>query len=193
MVGGFSESRVLQESMKTEFKHLQVIIPPTPSGIVLRGSVIFGHDPLSIKQRVLKKTYGTRETPFYDAKIHPEAKKEAYICEGNEYYIVNAFHINVEKGKSIVVGEDQPEVNHVPLFASQNSMYFTFYASDMKKPEYIDDNCTKIGEMTIDVSSVPDDEKDVLVTLNFSGTEIKATACIKKTGKATSVKLNFLG
>ena len=192
MVGGFSECHILQVAIKTEFNHLRVIIPPTPSGIVLRGSVMFGHDPLSIKQRVLKKTYGTRITHFYDATKHPEDKKEVYIYD-EKYSIVNVFYLNVQKGETIVVGENQPEQSFVPLMASARSVNITFYASDLERPMYIDDTCTKIGEINIDLSDIPDDEKEMLISLNFSDTEIKAIGRVKKTGKATNVKLNFLG
>ena len=193
MVGGFSESRVLQEAIKTEFSHLQVIIPSTPSSIVLRGSVIFGHEPLSVKQRVLKKTYGSRIMPFFNARKHPEDKKKYHYFEGKTYEVVEKFRMKAPQGETITVGQSQPEEIHGPLFPSQDEMHIKFYASDVKKPVFIDDSCILIGEMVIDVSSLPDDEKDVMVSLNFGDTEIKATARVKKTGKATDVKLNFLG
>ena len=193
MVGGFSESRVLQEAIKTEFSHLQVIIPQAPSSIVLRGSVIFGHDPLSIKERVLKKTYGSLGAPFFDAKKHPADKKKNRYFRGKTYHVVETFWIKATQGETVVVGETLSEETHTPLLPSQDAGCIKFYASDVKQPVYIDDSCTLIGEIDIDLSGLPDDEKDVIVSLNFGDTEIKATACVKKTGKATDVKLNFLG
>lgn len=193
MVGGFSESRVLQEAIKKEFSHLHVIIPPAPSSIVLRGSVIFGHDPLSIKQRILKKTYGSLEAPFFDAKKHPEDKKKNRYFEGKTCHVVEMFWIKATQGEAVVVGQTLSEEAHRPIFPSQDAGLLKFYASDVKEPVYIDDSCTPIGEMDIDLSGLPDDEKDVMVSLNFGDTEIKATARIKKTGKASNVKLNFLG
>lgn len=193
MVGGFSVSRMLQEAIKTEFNHLQVITPTAPSTIVLRGSVIFGHDPLSIKERVLKKTYGSKNASVFNAMEHPEDKKRCLDFEGKLYHVVYKFGIKAKQGETVVVGQTQPEERHGPLFPSQDALHIKFYASDIKNPEFIDDSCTAIGDMVIDVSDLPDDEKKVMVSLNFSDTEIKATVRVEKTGKATDVKLNFLG
>ena len=193
MVGGFSESRVLQEAIKKEFSHLQVIIPPTPSSIVLRGSVIFGHDPTLIEQRVLKKTYGSRHTPLFDARKHPEDKKTTLKFKGKTYDVVETFQVKATQGETVFVGRTKHLGSHGPLFSSQDAVYIKFYASDVREPEFIDDSCTPIGDMTVNVSGLPEGEKKVLISLNFGDTEIKATARVEKTGKATDVKLNFLG
>ena len=195
MVGGFSESPVLQDAIRAEFRHLQVIIPPAPSSVILRGSVIFGHDPLTIKQRVLKKTYGCGETYLFNERIHPKDKKQSAEFIGKTYDVVRTFGITASKGETVFLGQTQPEKTYLPLFPSQKTVGAKFYASDDRKPEYIDDSCTLIGQMKIDVSGLPDDEneKKVMISLNFSNTEIRATACVKKTGKTTDVKLDFLG
>ena len=193
MVGGFSESHVLQDAIRREFSHLQVIIPPAPSSIVLRGSVIFGHDPILIEQRVLKKTYGTRHTPLFDERKHPEDKKTTLKYKGKTYDVVETFNVKATQGETVVVGRTQLLGCHRPLFRTQDAVYIKFYASDVKEPIYIDDSCTPIGDMIIDLSGLPDDEKNVSVSLNFGDTEIKATARVEKTGKATDVKLSFLG
>ena len=195
MVGGFSESPVLQEAIRAEFRHLQVIIPPAPSSVVLRGSVIFGHDPLTIRQRVLKKTYGSNYTPFFDAKQHQEDKKEKDYHNGKAYAFVNMFRVRATQGETVIVGETRSERTHEPLFPSQDALTINFYASYVKRPVYIDDTCTQIGTMQIDLSGLPDakDEKEVITSLNFGDTEIKATGRVKKTGKTTGVKLDFLG
>ena len=58
MVGGFSESPMLQDVIKKAFPRLRIIIPNEASSSILRGAVIFDHDPASITctHRVLKKT-----------------------------------------------------------------------------------------------------------------------------------------
>ncbi|XP_062579147.1 heat shock 70 kDa protein 12B-like [Saccostrea cucullata] len=48
MVGGFSESPILQDMIKQSFPNLRVIIPPEPELAVLKGAVMFGHNPVTI-------------------------------------------------------------------------------------------------------------------------------------------------
>ena len=45
MVGGFAESPMLIQGIKSAFPEMRVIIPLEAAWSVLRGAVIFGHDP----------------------------------------------------------------------------------------------------------------------------------------------------
>lgn len=46
MVGGFSESSQMKQMIEDEFKPLKVIIPPEAELAVLRGAVLYGHQPV---------------------------------------------------------------------------------------------------------------------------------------------------
>ncbi|XP_060570470.1 heat shock 70 kDa protein 12B-like [Ruditapes philippinarum] len=61
MVGGFSESSVLQKNVKSTFKDLKVIIPFEANLAVLKGAVIFGHQLATITERNCKYTYGEKQ------------------------------------------------------------------------------------------------------------------------------------
>ncbi|XP_062620275.1 heat shock 70 kDa protein 12A-like [Saccostrea cucullata] len=54
MVGGFSESPILQDMIKQSFPDVRVIIPPEPGLAVLKGAVLFGHNPVTISSRITK-------------------------------------------------------------------------------------------------------------------------------------------
>ncbi|XP_062605182.1 heat shock 70 kDa protein 12B-like, partial [Saccostrea cucullata] len=54
MVGGFSESPILQNMIKKSFPDMTVIIPPEPGLAVLKGAVLFGHKPVTISSRIAK-------------------------------------------------------------------------------------------------------------------------------------------
>ncbi|XP_062599964.1 heat shock 70 kDa protein 12A-like [Saccostrea cucullata] len=54
MVGGFSESPILQDMIKQSFPDMRVIIPPEPGVAVLKGAVLFGHNPVTISSRIAK-------------------------------------------------------------------------------------------------------------------------------------------
>ncbi|XP_061186444.1 heat shock 70 kDa protein 12A-like [Saccostrea echinata] len=60
LVGGYAESPVLINAIKAEFSHMRIIIPQEAAWSVLRGAVIFGHDPRIIKQRRSKFSYGIK-------------------------------------------------------------------------------------------------------------------------------------
>lgn len=65
MVGGFSESAVLQEKIKESFPEMKIIVPNEAGLAVLKGAAIFGHNPSAIAQRILKYTYGQESTHVF--------------------------------------------------------------------------------------------------------------------------------
>ncbi|CAC5400999.1 unnamed protein product [Mytilus coruscus] len=52
MVGGFSESDVLQDAVKKAFPELEVFVPVDGGLSVLKGAVIYGHNPNIVASRV---------------------------------------------------------------------------------------------------------------------------------------------
>lgn len=52
MVGGFSESCILQDAIREAFPNCQVIIPQKPSLAILHGAVMLGYDLQSIASRI---------------------------------------------------------------------------------------------------------------------------------------------
>jgi hypothetical protein len=75
MVGGFSESSVLQENVKSTFKDIKIIVPDEAGLAVLKGAVIFGHKPTTITERVCKFTYGEEVVHEYSESCkHPKGR-----------------------------------------------------------------------------------------------------------------------
>ena len=167
MVGGFSESSLLRNAIEKEFKTYKLIVPQDPSTAILRGAVIIGHNPKSISERKLKKTYGV--------KVH-----------------FDNFDKHVEKGQTVIVGEAQRVVKYWPLF-DISSVILWIYSSDLKTPNSITKDCELVGELEIDFSGLTKEEKVFEAKITFSDTEIEATATVLKTGKEISAKFNFLG
>ena len=191
MVGGFSESPMLQDAITKAFPELKIIIPKEASSAILRGAVIFGHNPISITQRVLKKTYGVRTTVPFDEDVHDEKYKIptawGFLCK-------RIFHKHVEKGQSFEVGVGLDKQSYLPDKHNQKAMYFPIYASDLKDPKYTDHGCQYMGTLGVDISDVPGDlDREVSVSLIFGDTEVKATARIEQTGQVVSASFDFLG
>ncbi|KAK3600055.1 hypothetical protein CHS0354_012746 [Potamilus streckersoni] len=75
MVGGFSESKMLQKAIKSSFPNINVFIPGDAGLVVLKGAVVFGHSLSSIAMRVSKFTYGINSLVPFDTKIHDIKKR----------------------------------------------------------------------------------------------------------------------
>jgi molecular chaperone DnaK (HSP70) len=59
MVGGFSEADVVQYAVQKAFSDKDVFIPVDGSLSVLKGAVIYGHNPDVVSSRVCNFTYGS--------------------------------------------------------------------------------------------------------------------------------------
>ena len=152
MVGGFSESPMLKEAVKKAFPDLEVICPQDASSAILRGAVIFGHNPAVITHRVLKKTYGIDiDTPFVDG-VHTLSRLK--IIDG-ERRCMKIFSKHVEIGQTVKVGAEQDEHRYFPTYIDSDFDEVPIYASDLKNPWYVDENCTFVGKLKIDLRSLP--------------------------------------
>ena len=195
MVGGYSESLMLKEAVKRSFRHFTIVTPQNASSAILRGAVIFGHNPVAISHRVLKKTYGIDKTePFIEGK-HPDNRKKEY--EG-KITCIDIFEKLTEKGKTLAVGETiAHKTLSRPFTDTQTSLVYKIYASDLHNPSFVDEGCTYLGELVVDLSSLPKEmdrkEKKASFQITFGDTELKASATVLKTGEVFSGTFDFLG
>jgi hypothetical protein len=75
MVGGFSESQLLQQALKEAFPNKEIVVPLNPSSCVLRGALMYDHTPLTINGRILKYTYGVNAYTKFKEGIHQDQKR----------------------------------------------------------------------------------------------------------------------
>ena len=193
MVGGFSESKMLQQAIKDNFPRLKLIIPEEAGLVVLKGAVVFGHNPSAIGERVCKYTYGVEMNHTFNEAIHDASRK--FESEGVSY-CKEVFDKHVEVGQTVVYGESQAKRTYQPLTSSQTHVTFNVYASSTASPKYVTDfGCTLLGYVTIEVKdmSVPLGQRTIEVDLTFSGTEIEINVKEQRTGRTTNKTVNFLG
>jgi len=191
MVGGFSESVMLQTAIKNTFPQMTVIVPEGAGLVVLKGAVIFGHDPNGIAKRICRHTYGIEINSPFDA-THDTSKR--FVSDGRAF-CKEVFDKHVEIGQSLNYGEVQSERTYAPLADTDDTLDFVLYASDQRAPRYVTEKgCQRIGKLTVKVGdkSVPLHQRTLCVSLTFSGTEIVVRANEQRTGKVTDCKLNFL-
>lgn len=191
LVGGFSESALLQDAMRRNFKGKRLIIPEDAGLVVLKGAVIFGHNPVTIVSRVAKFSYGVRVYRDFQDGHHPNSKK---VCVGGKQKCKDVFAAHVKKGQELVVGEAQCNQRYIPLEADQMSLIFDIYTSPNENPEYVTDpGCINVGQLEVEVPDLSGGkERGVWVQMIFGGTEIVVEAKEEKTGKISKASFDFL-
>lgn len=190
MVGGFSESQLLQEKVKETFKDMTVIIPADAGLSVLKGAVIFGHLPKTISSRKAKFTYGLSTMANFLKGNHLEEKKEMV---NGQWKCKDIFSIHVEKGQTLEIDEAQSEKTYRPVESDQSEIIFQFYTCEEQYPMYVtDEGCQHIGKLQVKLPETGGLDRPVKVQLIFGGTEIQVKAVEVKSGKVTTAKLKLL-
>ena len=105
LVGGFSESKYLQERIRREFKDHHILTPQQPIAAVARGAVKYGINKKFIKKRVLKYTYGRSTLRPYDENIDPPERER-------ESGHVLVFKPLAKKGTIVNVDQKFSQISH---------------------------------------------------------------------------------
>ncbi|XP_052794437.1 heat shock 70 kDa protein 12A-like [Mya arenaria] len=190
MVGGFSESMMLQEQMKAAFGDKRLIIPENAGLAVLKGAVMFGHDPLTIASRIAKCSYGISVYRDFNPSEHPQGK---LVRLGSRKKCKDIFARHVKKGDELVVGQAQSTSRYSKLEEDQISLDFDIYTSPEDDPKFVDGaECTFLGKLEVEVPHEKSRETGVFVSMIFGGTELTVIAKEEKSGKTKKATFNFL-
>jgi molecular chaperone DnaK (HSP70) len=146
MVGGFSECSLVQEAIRRTFHDKRVIIPAEAGMAVLKGAVIFGHQPSAVSARVVKYTYGCEDFPDFNPRYHPPEKR---IPKYGRHVCRDVFSPIVDMGTRLASGESISHI-HEPISDAQTSMTINIFVSTEPHPEYTTDRgCSHLGRLTI--------------------------------------------
>ena len=193
LVGGFAESPMLQEAVREAFRNKKVIVPQDAGLAVLKGAVLYGHQPKTISARVCKYTYGVRTRTIFNKDIHPQSKKVSSV-KGDRCR--DSFDVHVSVGQLIKVGEPQVKRRYHVAEADQTKMGFPIYTSNEREPMFTTDaGCTRLGTLTLHMPNISKGkDRGASVHMTFSGTEITVTAVDKDDStKSVSTSVDFLG
>ena len=93
LVCGFSESKIVHSAIKRTFPDMTLIIPNETGLAVLKGAVIFGHNPSVIMFRVSRYTYGVDVISEFKPGLHPPEYKiyDTYVNKYKCKHIFEAF------------------------------------------------------------------------------------------------------
>lgn len=190
MVGGFAESVILQEAVKTAFSSRCSILVPNYAGIaVVQGATMFGQRPPIVTSRLMNTTYGFGVHEI-DPKVHP---LEKMVIVGDTVEGKDVFQVIVKENDVVKVGE-RMRFTVKPAYSDQKKILFKFYASTNPNVKYITD--ASVSPFTGMVVNSPDISKgqnrDIELSISFGGTELKATAIDMTSGNVATVYLDFL-
>ena len=149
MVGGFAESVILQEAIKTAFRSRCRVLVPNSAGIaVVQGATMFGQKPSIVTSRVMATTYGFRIHRNFDPKKHDPKKK--IVVEGVAK-CKDIFDIVVKEDDVVEVGETK-RFTRSPLYSDQKGAEFLFFTSTDRNVKYTTDSSVgpSIGTLVVD-------------------------------------------
>ncbi|KAL4230349.1 Heat shock 70 kDa protein 12A [Mactra antiquata] len=172
MVGGFSESEMIQDAIMTALPRGKVIIPAESGLTVLKGAVIFGHRPIAITSRKSKYTYGINISPPFDPTIHPEDHR---VSVGGMDRCRDVFKKYILEGETVRVGEAKSG-KHVTLKSNQREMLLKVYACPRQDPLFVDDQDAEyLGKVVVNLPESAERVR-VEVKMMFGETELTVEA-----------------
>ncbi|XP_063413407.1 heat shock 70 kDa protein 12A-like [Mytilus trossulus] len=189
MVGGFSECELVQKEMKDKFPKKKIIIPEEAGLAVLKGAVLYGHQPEKIKTRILKKTYGIQSWPEWDSEVHPETKRVR--IEGTDR-CKDVFYKFAVKGEKVEAGHSYGQIFQA-LKPDERTLECTVYISDDTNPRYVTDpSCQRLGNLIVPLPPLNKGQSlEIEETMIFGGTELLFRAKNMKTGEFYETQFQF--
>lgn len=198
MVGGFSESKLVQSMFKKSFPEYDITIPLDAGLAVLKGAVIYGFDSSIIQTRVCPYTYGIAVLKKFNPNIHEPSKS---FVEDGQLRADDCFEKFFEVDEPLAIGVKRSisvNISHVEESRQKDRTEpkeIEVFSSTMKSPMYTTDATCRSHGM---ISVYPTNGKwpvhvrgrveiEVTGTDNFSITYIDDI-----TGHTTSGTIDFL-
>lgn len=187
LVGGFSESKIIQEAVKTILTGKKVVIPQDSGLAVLKGAVLYGHNPGIVSARISRYTYGAEVSRFFLKDFDDEQMRDKKRPD----YCQHVFNKLVEKDTLIRVG-DTVETEVYALTADMTGMTVSLFYTDKKDPKYTT-GCHYLGKMLVEMpDTTGGKDRKVTVSLHFGKTELVFEGVDETSKKHVKVKLDAL-
>jgi molecular chaperone DnaK (HSP70) len=191
MVGGFSECELVQDAIRDKIgSSIKLIIPEEAGLAVLKGAVLFGHQPKIVSRRIAKITYGIQSWPEWDADLHPVSKK---VDRNGKTRCRDVFLKYITIGDSIESGHAVSKVFQA-LNPEETTLQCNVYRSTDENPRFITDpTCQRLGILIIQLPPyTPGQTREIEETLIFGETELLCRAKDLRTGSMSEVQLDLL-
>lgn len=191
LVGGFAESAVLQEGIRNAFRsNVRVIIPQDVSLTILKGAVMYGHDPTLVRIRRSGLTYGVGCLNKFIPGDHPPEKK--VIKDGVEW-CTGVFDGFVFSDQAVSLGHVVTR-SYSPARAGQRSTVITLFASEKGSVYFVSDpGCYKVGELELEMpDTTGGKQRELRMSMVFGDTEISVEAVDMTSGQIACAHIDFL-
>ena len=193
LVGGFSESPLLQAEIRNAFSHiLKVVIPQSVSLSILKGAVIFGLDPTVVRVRRSALTYGVGVLHKYEEGKHPLDKK---VQKDGEWWCTDVFDTFVKVDQSIALGDVVTRM-YTPAKSYQTHTVITIYCSEKQYVMYTSDpGVQRCAELYLEMPDTTGGKsRQLQASMMFGDTEIKVEArdLSATSGKVANAVIDFL-
>lgn len=185
MVGGFSESEFVYETIKESFPRTKLVRANEAGLAVLKGAVLYGHSPDVITSRRCAFTYGLGLYRMFLKGHDPENLK----CKIQGKDNIFVFKKMVTVGDEVGIGETFTLDEEIfPVKKDAPQMSFKIYRSALENPVYIDNSSFQIGKLTVkNITS------SVRISLSFGLTQITVVAVNTDTEENVIAELDLLG
>lgn len=189
MVGGFSECSMIQEALKSSFPEKNIIIPEDAGLAIVKGAVLFGHNPATIVSRKAKYTYGIKTTRDF---IEGDPRDKKFKVDGHTK-CNDVFDKHVEIGQTVKVGEALNPQTYYPLHQNVKEVLVPVYTSTDDNPSYTTETtCNYLGKIVVPLQGPSVKDNAIVVQMTFGGTELEVEAVEKATNKRLTAKFDFL-
>lgn len=186
MVGGFSESPYLQETMKNAFPDHEIMIPHDAWLSVLKGAVLYGHNPKLMHSRISKCSYGVDTFVPFNRDLHPP--KRLRLVNGAEY-CSRVFSKHVTMNEELKADVDLDQKIYRPVDQSHKTTRFDLYTSTIENPEYVDDKeCKRLASINV---KIPEKANGIKFRFTSVETELKVEISDELTGNIIDVNLDY--
>ena len=192
LVGGFSESKFLQEAVRAKKPDSVALLVPNDAQLcVVKGAIMFGHHPELVTSRIARFTYATDVVMEFKPGFHQE--RNSLVL--NQVKYCDVLDTIVLKGEVIETGSVKTTMSY-PVELQQKSVDMTFYAIDgiPDNPQYADD--PRVWELDTGLTlAIPDTTgelaREIKTLYYFGGTEIRVEAFDETAGNEAKCKINL--
>ena len=201
LVGGFGSSKIVEKHVKEALKRkslkIEVIVPPLPTIAIVHGAVMLRKNPAFIRARRADANYGIAIREQFDSKKHDPAYKIRDASDG-QFYCENIFDIFLKKGE-IVDSKKKMTTSLHPSDGSEE-VILEIYSSEKNDIKYVKTPDGRpiaklVGRLIIEAPNpkkLPWRDREIDITMDFSGAEIQATAMYSLTKKEVKTVCDFL-
>ena len=193
-VGGYAECELLRDKLYSDIPDCKIVLPKESGLAVLKGAVLYGHQPHVISARKLRYTYGVGMADKFIKDVHPESHK--FLDEKGNWRCVNAFRGLLSANTTVDSSGLSVKIDCCPITRNQRDIETMVFCSLKKNPIVVDDgSCILIGRVCFSIPQYKGhgaDNRYVEVTFTFGLSELLVEVFVPETGEKLESEFQLL-